>query len=552
MKNLLIALLLSSVLISCNTKENDFSSLLNDVNAFMEEHPDSALNVLQSVNVANLQNKRQKALYSLLYSMALDKNFIDKTDFSVLQPAIDYYLKKGNATEKLRTYYYMGRIYDNLNNDEQAMKCFVQGMKFGENSDDCLTFGRLLFSKALIHNKIFEYDKFIEYMFKASSNFKEAKKQSSYFNALSLVIRGYTIVKDTTILDKKILSNLWDILDKNNESQKSSFYDTKIHYENTFGNIGSIRSTINECISDLSPSKRPWFKIAEGYYIIGNYNKCKEALSMYRLYNNYQNAGYYAIASKLYEKIGNPVLALENYKMYIKLSDSADMAIFKRDTKFIEERHSMELQQIREKNNRIIIVLVSITLIFLISLLVVWLRYKLKIKTMKNISLEQEKENYKILCSNLSDEKHTLVMLLEKSQNLGAEIKEVIEERLSVVNKFFKAHLLDDHFMASKTEKELENMFNDKAKFIKDTKLVLQGNYPDFIKYLQERGLTDKEIDFCCLYTMGLKAVHIGKYLNTTNIYNISSSIRKKLGIDEYKTNLDKHIEEIKDRTAAL
>ena len=80
-------------------------------------------------------------------------------------------------------------------------------------------------------------------------------------------------------------------------------------------------------------------------------------------------------------------------------------------------------------------------------------------------------------------------------------------------------------------------------------KLVIQGNYPAFIKYLQDKGLTEKEIDFCCLYTMGLKAVHIGQYLGTTNIYNISSSIRKKLGIDEYRTNLDKHIEIIKNNT---
>lgn len=551
MKNLLIALLLSSVLISCNTKENDFSSLLNDVNAFMEEHPDSALNVLQSVNVANLQNKRQKALYSLLYSMALDKNYIDKTDFSVLQPAIDYYLKKGNATEKLRTYYYLGRIYSNAGNEEKAMDCFVKGLSVKNDSKDYLTIGRLFFAKAQIHNKIYEFEKFIDGMISAAEYFKKGNKQKSYFNALIGAINGKLLIKDTTSLKQNLIKQLKHAVDINNLGQKLAYYEVIIQYEIVYGMSDTLKSIIEESITRISEGSNIWLTIASYYDIVGEYSYGLDALRQYSNRNDNRNARYYAIASKLYEKIGNPVLALENYKMYIKLSDSADMAIFKRDTKFIEERHSMELQQIREKNNRIIIVLVSITLIFLISLLVVWLRYKLKIKTMKNISLEQEKENYKILCSNLSDEKHTLVMLLEKSQNLGAEIKEVIEERLSVVNKFFMAHLLDDHFMASKTEKELENMFNDKAKFIKDTKLVLQGNYPDFIKYLQERGLTDKEIDFCCLYTMGLKAVHIGKYLNTTNIYNISSSIRKKLGIDEYKTNLDKHIEEIKDRTAA-
>ena len=36
-------------------------------------------------------------------SMALDKNYIDTTTFDIIQPAIDYYLSKGNADEKLRT-----------------------------------------------------------------------------------------------------------------------------------------------------------------------------------------------------------------------------------------------------------------------------------------------------------------------------------------------------------------------------------------------------------------------------------------------------------------
>ena len=45
--------------------------------------------------------------------MALDKNVIDRTEFGVLQPAVDYYADHGTATDQLRTYYYQGRIYVN-------------------------------------------------------------------------------------------------------------------------------------------------------------------------------------------------------------------------------------------------------------------------------------------------------------------------------------------------------------------------------------------------------------------------------------------------------
>ena len=59
------------------------------VESFIEERPDSALTVLQGMNKEALSGKEEEAKHALLLSMALDKNVIDRTDFEVLQPAID-------------------------------------------------------------------------------------------------------------------------------------------------------------------------------------------------------------------------------------------------------------------------------------------------------------------------------------------------------------------------------------------------------------------------------------------------------------------------------
>ena len=79
----------------------------------IEERPDSVLNVLQAIDTDELIGDEERAKHALLLSMAMDKNYIDRTDFEVLQPAIDYYEDNGSATDKLRTYYYQGRIYQN-------------------------------------------------------------------------------------------------------------------------------------------------------------------------------------------------------------------------------------------------------------------------------------------------------------------------------------------------------------------------------------------------------------------------------------------------------
>ena len=57
------------------------------------EKVDSCLAVLRSIDTAALTRPADKARWALLYAMALDKNYIDTTDLSVLQPAIDRYTR---------------------------------------------------------------------------------------------------------------------------------------------------------------------------------------------------------------------------------------------------------------------------------------------------------------------------------------------------------------------------------------------------------------------------------------------------------------------------
>ena len=97
------------LLTSCHSNK-DILNLLDKVDSYIEHYPDSALNALQSIDQSQLGSAKAQAKYSLLLSMAFDKNYIDTTDFSVLQPAIDYYTHKGSATDKLRMYYYKGAI----------------------------------------------------------------------------------------------------------------------------------------------------------------------------------------------------------------------------------------------------------------------------------------------------------------------------------------------------------------------------------------------------------------------------------------------------------
>ena len=61
---------------------------------------------------------------------------------------------------------------------------------------------------------------------------------------------------------------------------------------------------------------------------------------------------------------------------------------------------------------------------------------------------------------------------------------------------------------------------------------------PGFIGFLESKGLSEWEIEYCCLYAIGLKGKDIGFYINKKRHYNDSSGIRSKLGLGEHDTNL--------------
>ena len=88
MKRYIIILIVALSLASC-TQHSEHWETLTQVESYIEERPDSALVVLQGIDNEELANDEERAKHAVLLSMALDKNFVDKTDFEVLQPAID-------------------------------------------------------------------------------------------------------------------------------------------------------------------------------------------------------------------------------------------------------------------------------------------------------------------------------------------------------------------------------------------------------------------------------------------------------------------------------
>lgn len=76
----------------------------------MTEHPDSALAMLNAIDRSSVTSDRDRALYALLMSQALDKNFIYVTDDSLISIAYDYYSSHDDKRRHMQSQYYLGRV----------------------------------------------------------------------------------------------------------------------------------------------------------------------------------------------------------------------------------------------------------------------------------------------------------------------------------------------------------------------------------------------------------------------------------------------------------
>ena len=94
---------------------------LETAQAQLWEQPKEALSTLQTIDPTRLHSRRAKAQYALLYSQALDRNQIHLTSDSLIRPAAAYFHRYGTPIERIRSYYYAGRIHEHRLDLDSAM-----------------------------------------------------------------------------------------------------------------------------------------------------------------------------------------------------------------------------------------------------------------------------------------------------------------------------------------------------------------------------------------------------------------------------------------------
>ena len=520
---------------------------LNVAENLMNAHPDSALIILDNIPSSDIKDKKVAARYALLKSIALDKNYIDTTTFDVLQPAIDYYSKNGTPDEQLRTYYYQGRIYQNKGDDDSAMQSFMCGRDLRDAVTDSLLLAHTLVAQGTLYFKQYKINEFVQNNMEAARLYEAIGKAvlaiKSYTNALD----GY-VMQNNKLAADSLMSICVPMVKKNPEGE-AFLFPSLLSYTVNFCSSDEIKEVLTE-YQNMELTTDETMIFAEGYSKIGEYDKAITLLSKISpSESTWDSLKYASIKIDILERQGKYKEAFTLYRDYSASLEHYQKELLSHDLLFSDKKHQLEMKNLIEIQDRDRIIGGTLCGIFALVILVGWLYYRgyrsktkriLTEKENKNLRLEQE--NLRLEIDQLEDERDHLKELQKEQSELAKPIKDVIKSRLDLLNGLLAKEITNNERYAEPYNKWIDAVRNDKKKFMDSTRLAFAASHPKFIEHLEQHGLSADEINYLCLYAIGLRGKEVGEYIQTKRHYIVSHEIRKKLGIDEHETNIGPYI----------
>ena len=564
MKYLLHIIALCLLLAGCG-RNSEIDRQLDRADALIESRPDSSLLILDNIDANALSGKEQKTRYALLKSMAFDKNYIDTTTFDVLQPAIDYYLEHGTPNEKLRTYYYQGVIFNNQGNRDNALNSFSKAIDLENTITDLYVLARAYAAQGYLYDQLYALEDGLKSNLEASRIYNRISQNYKEFDCLLRAYNEAIILNDKPLADS--LSSVCNNFAINDSIEAGKLWQQNLHYASKFGDKEEIRIMLSQQEHSLPFNPDKLMDLALAYNKLGNNEYALELLDIVRASNSeYNGLRLLSVQLPIYKGIGNFKDALSIYEKYSIAYDSINLKKFEYLTQTIQARNKIEIQAQKEaeRNTRIIWSCIGglVILVLLVGVLLLTVRNKqsekalaiqiARTKEAENAQLKTEQERLALEAENLAhrvdtleEESRSLKELMATSVELPEEVQKAIQVRIEMLNSLLAGYITSNEQYEKPYDVWVRELTENTEAFMNSNRLAFQASHPRFIQYFEEHGLTEDEINYVCLYAIGLRGKEVGNYMKKPGHVNISSAIRKKLGIDKHETNIGIYVRKL-------
>ncbi len=149
---ILAALLLS--IASCR-RDNAALERMRHAEAIMHTAPDSALAIIRSIPDSTLHSAEARALHALLLTQALDKNYLDLPDETLLYKVVEYYNQTSDKHHRMLAYFYLGRRNYYVSNYNVATPALHTAEKYAKELHDTFILSQIYGDLGGIYGNLF-------------------------------------------------------------------------------------------------------------------------------------------------------------------------------------------------------------------------------------------------------------------------------------------------------------------------------------------------------------------------------------------------------------
>lgn len=535
----ILNLLLLLCLIACGRSTN-ISPLLKKAEGYMNEKPDSALLLLDSITTYREDmSEAQNALWCLLYTQAQDKKRIEHTSDSLIQIAVKYYEKTNLKARKMQAYYYCGRVFQDLNDALQTQAYYLKAYEEGKDLKEYSLLGRLCANLGTLYTFQELYQPAMDFQKEAAGYFMQDEDTVSLSityrniaridvreNQLDSAITYYLKALSSTLALHKfyIFNELADVYGRVGD------YDNGLSY--AWKAYSLITTTDDSCLVNLTLGDLylKSGKMDSAYYYL---SFCQKSTNAYTLRDT-----YYSL-SQLEKSKGNLNAYVIFQEQYDAFRDSIDRQTYMEtiarlqsmyDYQLIEKKKEYYRQEANRKTNYLYGLFGGGSLFLLLVVSIAFYLYKEKKKKEEqlNQSLRLQEQKYRESQQYLTERNAAIAELGQKTEMAddlkmqldmvqGVIYEKILERASSSTAGVDRGRIFfaSDLYQGLRTKWEILD-YERWPEIVKWIDHVLFLNFTYKIKIMYP-GISEMDLQICCLTKLGISVSRMAALLLRTS-----------------------------------
>lgn len=479
---------------ACHGGGNE-TTLLHQADSLMQEFPDSALMILESIPHPEKLYGSDRADYAIFLTRVRTKLYIHESSDSLIRYAVDYYKRSWNDERKMQAYYYRGCVYRDMRCMDLAVKDFLQALKVIPKESEHLYLGAIYENLAGCYEEQNLYEDAMRAHHKAHEIYIKQKKDDGLFYAVRGI--GYVFMLQHQ-LDSALVyyQEALDIAENIGED----YYKSLI-----LGELGILYSEegesqkANQYISASISSAPAGTSLFTEYLWKGRILRNLHQIDSARYYLNrsksspyiYNRGGSYGELYKLEKEEKNYPAAIEAADSFIYYLDSVYDTTKAVETAHLVDKYEIELYQ-QKLGGRYKIEVLLLLLFFIIGGTV----YLLIDKSRKKKYLELQSQLMKNRTDILSGD-------IEGQDNSESDFIKMLEPSLKLCLQLFRRTEVYEKLLFLE-----KKMGVDVSLSIQEGQIICESIYETFgdimLKLkIQHVDLTKEDLLHCAFFLLG-------------------------------------------------